>query len=41
MSYAIALSTALQGIILGVLISILFSALPLLQIRTYQAAAAA
>jgi putative ABC transport system permease protein len=34
MSYAIALPTALQGIILGVLISILFSALPLLQIRT-------
>lgn len=34
MSYAVGVSTALQGIILGVLISVLFSALPLLQIRT-------
>ena len=33
MSYAIGVSTALQGVILGVLISMLFSALPLLQIR--------
>lgn len=33
MSYAIGVSTALQGVILGVLISVLFSALPLLQIR--------
>ncbi|MFN0278901.1 MAG: ABC transporter permease [Pyrinomonadaceae bacterium] len=34
MSYAVNLSTAWQGIILGVLISLLFSALPLLQIRS-------
>ncbi len=34
MSYAVSFSTAIQGIILGVLISLLFSALPLLQIRT-------
>ncbi|MEO6052039.1 MAG: FtsX-like permease family protein [Pyrinomonadaceae bacterium] len=34
MSYAVNLPTAFQGIILGVLISLLFSALPLLQIRT-------
>ena len=34
MSYAINLPTASQGVILGVLISLLFSALPLLQIRT-------
>ncbi len=34
MTYGIGLSTAAQGIILGVLISLLFSALPLLQIRT-------
>ncbi len=34
MSYAVHFSTALQGIILGVLISMLFSALPLLQVRT-------
>ncbi|MEO7658656.1 MAG: FtsX-like permease family protein, partial [Pyrinomonadaceae bacterium] len=34
MSYAVNLPTAWQGIILGVLISLLFSALPLLQIRT-------
>ncbi len=34
MSYAINLSTAWQGIVLGVLISLLFSALPLLQIRS-------
>lgn len=34
MSYTIHLSTAWQGIVLGVLISLLFSALPLLQIRT-------
>jgi len=34
MSYAINVPTAWQGIVLGVLISILFSALPLLQIRT-------
>lgn len=34
MSYAIGPSTAAQGIVLGVLISVLFSALPLLQIRT-------
>ncbi len=34
MSYAVNIPTAWQGIILGVLISLLFSALPLLQIRT-------
>lgn len=34
MSYAINLNSALQGIILGILISLLFSALPLLQIRS-------
>ncbi|HTH50465.1 MAG TPA: FtsX-like permease family protein, partial [Pyrinomonadaceae bacterium] len=34
MSYTIVGSTAWQGVILGVLISVLFSALPLLQIRT-------
>ena len=34
MSYTIVGSTAAQGVILGVLVSILFSALPLLQIRT-------
>lgn len=34
MSYAINLSTAWQGIVLGVLISLLFSGLPLLQIRS-------
>ena len=34
MSYSINLSTAGQGAVLGVLISLLFSALPLLQIRT-------
>ncbi len=34
MTYGVGLSTAGQGIILGVLISLLFSALPLLQIRT-------
>ena len=34
MSYTIIGSTAVQGIILGVLVSVLFSALPLLQIRT-------
>ncbi len=34
MSYAVNLPTAWQGVILGVLISLLFSALPLLQIRT-------
>jgi putative ABC transport system permease protein len=33
MSYAVGASTAAQGILLGVLISMLFSALPLLQIR--------
>lgn len=33
MSYAIHFSTAWQGVLLGVLISILFSALPLLQVR--------
>lgn len=33
MSYAVHFSTAFQGIILGVLISLLFSALPLLQVR--------
>ena len=34
MTYAVSLSTGLQGAVLGVLISLLFSALPLLQIRT-------
>ncbi len=34
MSYAVHFSNAFQGIILGVLISMLFSALPLLQVRT-------
>jgi putative ABC transport system permease protein len=34
MSYAVNLSTAWQGMLLGVLISLLFSALPLLQIRS-------
>jgi len=34
MTYGVGLSTAGQGILLGVLISLLFSALPLLQIRT-------
>nr|MDQ3043454.1 ABC transporter permease [Acidobacteriota bacterium] len=34
MSYAVHLSTAWQGVLLGVLISLLFSALPLLQVRT-------
>ncbi|MBP7474057.1 MAG: FtsX-like permease family protein [Pyrinomonadaceae bacterium] len=34
MSYAVNFNTAWQGIILGVLISLLFSALPLLQIRS-------
>ncbi|MBK8466352.1 MAG: ABC transporter permease [Chloracidobacterium sp.] len=34
MSYSINLSTAFQGIVLGVLISLLFSALPLMQIRS-------
>ncbi|MFL6375824.1 MAG: ABC transporter permease [Pyrinomonadaceae bacterium] len=34
MSYSVVPSTALQGIILGVLVSLLFSALPLLQIRS-------
>lgn len=34
MSYAVHFWTAFQGIILGVLISLLFSALPLLQVRT-------
>ncbi len=34
MTYGVGFSTASQGIILGVLISLLFSALPLLQIRT-------
>ena len=34
MTYAVNASTALQGIALGVLISLIFSALPLLQIRT-------
>ncbi|MDQ2746595.1 MAG: ABC transporter permease, partial [Acidobacteriota bacterium] len=34
MSYQVNISTAWQGIILGVLISLLFSALPLLQVRT-------
>jgi putative ABC transport system permease protein len=33
MSYAVGFSTAAQGVLLGVLISVLFSALPLLQIR--------
>ena len=34
MSYAVTFQTAWQGVVLGVLISVLFSALPLLQIRT-------
>lgn len=34
MSYGVHLSTAWQGVLLGVLISLLFSALPLLQVRT-------
>lgn len=34
MSYAIDLSTSWQGVLLGLLISLLFSALPLMQIRT-------
>jgi putative ABC transport system permease protein len=34
MSYVIHTSTAWQGILLGILISLLFSALPLLQVRT-------
>lgn len=34
MTYGVSLSTAGQGIVLGVLISLLFSALPLMQIRT-------
>ena len=34
MSYSVNISTAWQGILLGVLISLLFSALPLLQVRT-------
>ena len=34
MSYAVNFPTAWQGVVLGVLISLLFSALPLLQIRT-------
>jgi len=33
MSYAVGISTAVQGVILGVLISMIFSALPLLQVR--------
>lgn len=33
MSYAVGISTAIQGVILGVLISMIFSALPLLQVR--------
>jgi putative ABC transport system permease protein len=33
MSYTVGFSTAAQGVLLGVLISVLFSALPLLQIR--------
>ncbi|MBX7054469.1 MAG: ABC transporter permease [Pyrinomonadaceae bacterium] len=34
MTYGVSLSTGFQGAVLGVLISLLFSALPLLQIRT-------
>ena len=34
MSYAVTISTCWQGVVLGILISVLFSALPLLQIRT-------
>lgn len=34
MSYAVNFSTAVQGVVLGVLISLLFSTLPLLQIRS-------
>lgn len=33
MTYTVGISTAIQGLILGVLISLLFSALPLLQVR--------
>lgn len=33
MSYTVGISTAIQGVVLGVLISLIFSALPLLQIR--------
>lgn len=33
MAYTVSVSTALQGVVLGVLISLLFSALPLLQVR--------
>ncbi len=33
MTYSVGVSTAIQGLILGVLISLLFSALPLLQVR--------
>ena len=36
MSYVVPLSAALQGVLLGVLISLLFSALPLLQVQKYQ-----
>ena len=34
MTYSVSISTVAQGVVLGVLISLLFSALPLLQIRT-------
>ncbi len=34
MSYAVTFATSWQGVVLGVMISVLFSALPLLQIRT-------
>ena len=34
MTYSVSFSTVAQGVVLGVLISLLFSALPLLQIRT-------
>jgi putative ABC transport system permease protein len=34
MSYTVHLTTAWQGVLLGILISLLFSALPLLQVRT-------
>src|SRR5687768_1653474 len=34
MTYGVNLSTVVQGVVLGVLISLLFSALPLLQVRT-------
>lgn len=33
MSYAVGFSTGVQGVVLGVLISVIFSALPLLQVR--------